>query len=109
MTEKNGSPFSPQVMPARQMQLDAQMKLLVGVNFRGILISSPDFKADELVLSFARIAGEIAATALIGDLIPTMNMRRRIVDEFSDAVRRMPYAQPVTGQAPSIEKVSQPN
>lgn len=69
-------------------QLDIQTRQIIGVMFRGLLVSAPGIPPDALIRSVARVTGEFCATAIVGDLAPVLVHRKAIKEAFTDAVGR---------------------
>lgn len=80
--------------PSLDAQLDAQIRQILGIVCRGILISSPGIPPEALVLSISRVTGELAALMLSGDLAGTLKFRAMIKEAFVGAVARQPIAPP---------------
>ena len=88
------APKSAPAAPSLDAQLDAQIRQLLGIMFRGVLVSSPGIPPEALVFSIARVTGELTALMLSGDLSATLRFRSMIKEQFTNAVARQPVTPP---------------
>lgn len=71
-------------------QLDAQLRLPIGVMFRGILVSSPGVPADAIMKSMCRLVAEMIGNAIVGDLAPVLTIRRECKEAFDETLTKTP-------------------
>jgi hypothetical protein len=80
--------------------LDAQVKQIMGVTIRGLLVSSPGVPPDALLRSVARTTAQLMGDAITGDLVPVMKVRETIRDAFAQSLKKAPIRTPMQ-QGPS--------
>lgn len=107
MTEMNGKTEDPRAAvaavnqvqaPNPQMVLDAQVRQLLGILLRGLLVSAPGVQPHDLLNSVSRQTGSLVAGSLQGDLATMLRVRKGFKDAFAEGVQGVPIQQP--GQAP---------
>lgn len=101
MGEMNGNVPQTQ-QPAQQApslddQLDAQIRQVLGITCRGILVSAPGIGPDKVVCSIARVVAEVIGNSIVGDLSPVLMIRKAAREAFNDKLGKMPIQQ-VPGQ-----------
>jgi len=66
--------------------VDAQLRQVIGVTIRGILVSSPGFPSDVICRSIARVTGALLCDAVHADLALMLKHRAGIKDAFKAGV-----------------------
>lgn len=83
--------------------LDAQIKGIIGVMIRGLMISSPGVPPDALLRSVARTTAQLMGDAFAGELVPVMKVRQTIIEAFTTALKKTPIKTPPSQQhGPSL-------
>ena len=74
--------------------VDAQIRLIIGIMFRGLLVSSPTVPPATLSCSIAKVTGELISNALAGDLGALLTVRRQVQEAFKDGISKGKLNQP---------------
>lgn len=99
-TAAEPNPIQGAVDRARTL-IDEQVKLVLGVVYRGIIVSSPGVPPIEVLKSIARMSGNIIAAGIQADLTATLMLRREFKDAFAEGVQNAPIAPPPSGNVPA--------
>ena len=97
----NAHPAENSTIAAAEAQLDAQLRLTIGIMFRGILVSSPGLPPDVLMKSIVRLVGEMIGNTIVGDLAPVLKLRRACKEAFEHALSKTPI-QPDNRPMPNL-------
>ena len=75
--------------------IDAQVQQVVGVTFRGLLVSAPGVPHNVLLPCIARAAGKMLAMSVAGNSVElTVRARKDFQDAFRDGLAKVPILQP---------------
>lgn len=74
--------------------IDGQIRQVVGVNIRGLLVSAPGVPPHELLNSIARVTGMLLAESVVADLGTSLRMRTGFKEAFADGIAKTPPKQP---------------
>ena len=89
----------PQDRPASPRRIedviDPQVRQVVGVTVRGLLVSAPGVPPAELVKSIARQTGYALANSINGDLQAVLKLRREFKDAFDKGVSDVKIVPPM--------------
>lgn len=97
--QANGNAHPKQAESAQataEMQIDAQLRQVVGIMFRGILVSAPGIPAQAIMASIARVTGELIGQAVVGELGPVLTIRRMCKEAFDKSLSAAPIKNPAT-------------
>ena len=94
----NGTPAPSAPPPSPESVIDAQVRQIVGVVLRGLLMSAPNIPADVLIKSICRQTGSLVAGSLQGDVATLLKLRASFKEAFADGVNKAPLQAPVAPQ-----------
>ena len=73
--------------------LDAQVRQVMGVMLRGLMVSAPGIDPATLLRSTARAMASLMCEAITGDLVPVLQVRAGFRKAFEETLKRMPVKQ----------------
>ena len=82
MGEGNGKTVSAEEM------IDSQVRQVLGVVIRGLMVSAPGVPAQMLACSIARITAEMISNGMAGDLAAILTVRKSVKEAFNDAIAK---------------------
>lgn len=74
--------------------LDAQLRQPIGMMLRGIMVSCPGIPADAVLRSIARVTAGLMGDAIMGDVVPVLNIRAGFKKAFEDGLKAAPIKTP---------------
>lgn len=111
MTDLNGhagqSPqqtFDPGAIAKTRELIDAQIRQVIGVNIRGLLVSAPGVAPHEMLNAIARVTGGLLAESIVADLSVILRMRTGFKEAFADGIAKTPPKQPAINPATILRR-----
>lgn len=84
------APAAPTPAANPNAVIEAQVRQVLGVLIRGLMVSAPGVPPEVLVNAIARQTGALLATSITGDLSSVLGVRKGFKDAFADGVAKTP-------------------
>lgn len=98
--EEQAQPVAKSIAPsAAEAIIDSQVRAVLGIVVRGLMVSAPTIPVYVLFNSIARQTGNLMAGALSGDVEAVAKVRKDFRLAFADGVQRVPILK-ATGPDP---------
>lgn len=105
LPDEEAAPQLPPQVAAAQLKniVNAQVEPVIGVVFRGVMVSAGGVPPNILLPAIARAAGKMLAMSVAGNTIELMSAARRdFIEAFKDGVQKVPLLTPAGGQMPGM-------
>jgi len=81
---------APMRAPTAQEIIESQVRQVIGITLRGLLVSAPGIQPHVLLNAISRQTGALIASVIEADLSTVVNLRKGFQDAFLEGVRTVP-------------------